>query len=111
MCLTGAAAAFTGPVNYAYAYGCTKAATHALAQTLAQRTEISSDSCVITILPTMLDTEDNRKAMPDADKSDWTPPAKLAQLVHNWAKGQYTPLNGSFAKIVYKNNTIIPNFL
>jgi len=111
MCLTGAAAAFTGPVNYAYAYGCTKAATHALAQTLAQRTEIPSDSCVITILPTMLDTEDNRKAMPDADKSDWTPPAKLAQLVHNWAKGQYTPLNGSFAKIVYKNNTIIPNFL
>lgn len=35
LALTGAAAAFTGPVNYAYAYAMTKAATHALALNLA----------------------------------------------------------------------------
>lgn len=35
LCLTGAAAPFTGPVNYAYAYSMSKASTHALALTLA----------------------------------------------------------------------------
>lgn len=78
LCLTGAAAAFTGPVNYAYAYSMSKASTHALALTLAQRTEIPADSCVVTILPTMIDTPANRAAMPDADTSDWADPHKIA---------------------------------
>lgn len=31
LCLTGAATVFEGPVNYAFAYGMSKQATHALA--------------------------------------------------------------------------------
>jgi len=109
--LTGAAAAFSGPINYAYAYGASKAATHSLALTLAERTEIPADSCVVTLLPTMIDTPANRAAMPDADTKEWADPLKIAALVHQWANGVNRPLNGSFAKLDYKNGTIIPNFL
>ena len=37
---TGAAAVFSGPVNYAFAYGITKSATHALALQMAEKTDI-----------------------------------------------------------------------
>ena len=49
--LTGAAAAFEGPVNYAFAYGMTKQATHALALHLAERDDIPKSSSVCCILP------------------------------------------------------------
>ena len=49
--LTGAAAAFEGPVNYAFAYGMTKQATHALALHLAEKDDIPKSSCVCCILP------------------------------------------------------------
>jgi NAD(P)-dependent dehydrogenase (short-subunit alcohol dehydrogenase family) len=49
--LTGAAAAFSGPTNYAFAYGITKSATHALALQMAERTELPKTSSVICILP------------------------------------------------------------
>ena len=49
--LTGAAAVFAGPTNYAFAYGVSKAATHALALQMAERTELPKTSTVLTILP------------------------------------------------------------
>ncbi len=48
-----------------------KAATHHLALTMAERTEIPQESSVCTILPQIIDTPANREAMPDADKSEW----------------------------------------
>jgi dihydropteridine reductase len=101
--LTGSAAVFEGPVNYAYAYAMSKAATHALALSLAKRTEIPESADVCTILPQIIDTPANRQAMPDADTSEWAPPDKIAQMVRHWAEGENRPINGSFAKIEYKN--------
>ena len=49
--LTGAAAVFDGPVNYAFAYGLTKSATHALVLQMAERTELPKSSSVNCILP------------------------------------------------------------
>ena len=49
--LTGAAAVFQGPVNYAFAYGMSKQATHALALHLAERVDIPKTSSVCCILP------------------------------------------------------------
>lgn len=109
--LTGAAAVFEGPVNFAYAYAMSKASTHALALNLAQRTEIPESSSVCTILPQVIDTPANREAMPDADMSEWAPPDKIASLVRQWAEGENRPLNGSFAKLEYKNATVFPTFL
>ena len=68
--LTGAAAAFEGPVNYAYAYALSKSQTHALALQLAKRTEIPESSTVCTILPQILDTPFNRQGMPDANHDE-----------------------------------------
>ena len=81
--LTGAAAVFDGPVNYAFAYGLTKSATHALVLQMAERNDLPKKSNVNCILPylldfylfrTMIDTEVNRKGMPNEDHSKWLPP-------------------------------------
>lgn len=60
---------------------------------------------------TMIDTPQNREGMPDADKSEWLPPQQMAELIRSWAAGENRPENGSFAKLNYKNGTIVPEFL
>ena len=109
--LTGAAAVFEGPVNFAYAYAMSKAATHALALQLSQKGELPEGTDVCTILPQVIDTVANREAMPDANHDEWAPPNKIAQMVKQWAEGENRPLNGSFAKIEYKNATVFPTFV
>ena len=109
--LTGAHAVFEGPVNFAYAYAMSKSATHALHLNLAQRTEIPENSSVITILPQVVDTPQNRSDMPDADFSTWAPTDKIANLVTGWADGNNRPMNGSFARIDYENEAVFPTFL
>ena len=109
--LTGAHAVFEGPVNYAYAYAMTKSSTHALALNLAQLNELPESASVITILPQIIDTPDNRKGMPDADHATWTPPDGVADLVHDWAEGKNRPLNGSFARLDYEQGSVFPTFL
>ena len=108
---TGAAAVFKGPVNYAYGYAMSKAATHNLALQLAERKEIPKTATVVTILPQILDTPENREMMKDADQSGWQPPEKVAELVRGWAEGENRPENGSFAQLNYENGCIIPEFL
>jgi len=49
--LTGASAVFSGPTNYAFAYGLTKAATHSLVLQMAERSDLPRTSDVICILP------------------------------------------------------------
>lgn len=91
MCFTGAAKVFEGPVNYAFAYGISKQATHALALHMAERTDIPKTADVVCILPTVIDTPANRQAMPNEDNSTWLPPAKIAELVRGWAEGENRP--------------------
>ena len=108
---TGAAAVFEGPVNYAYAYAMSKSATHALALNMATREDLPESADVVTILPQIIDTPTNRNDMPDADFSTWAPPEKIAALVRGWAEGENRPLNGSFARLQYENDTVFPKFL
>jgi dihydropteridine reductase len=111
LCLTGAAKVFEGPVNWAYAYGITKQATHAMVLHLAERVDIPKSSSVCCILPTMIDTEANRDAMPNEDTSSWLPPEKVGELLRSWAEGENRPENGSFAKLNYKNQCVVPEFI
>src|SRR5439155_11859285 len=37
--------------------------------------------CVCCVMPTIIDTPQNRKAMPDADTSQWTPPEAIAEVM------------------------------
>ena len=108
---TGAAAVFEGPVNFAYAYAMSKAATHTLALQMAERTEIPESSTVVTILPKVIDSPQNRADMPDADHSSWAPPDQIATMIHQWAQGQNRPVNGAFARIEYDHGTVFPKFM
>ena len=37
--------------------------------------------CVTCVMPTIIDTPQNRAAMPGADTSQWTPPAAIAEVI------------------------------
>ena len=107
--LTGSDDVFKGPVNFAYAYAMSKTSTHALALNLAADETFAPS--VVTILPQTIDTEANRKAMPDADHESWTPTEKIADLVFSWANGKNRPQSGAFARIDFEEGCVKPTFL
>jgi NAD(P)-dependent dehydrogenase (short-subunit alcohol dehydrogenase family) len=57
-----------------------KAAVHALAEVVALE-ERKHGIRANAVLPRVIDTPDNRAAMPDADTSGWIPPARIADAV------------------------------
>ncbi len=68
------------------AYSASKAAVIALTRSMAA--ELAGEGIrVNAVLPTTIDTPANREAMPDADFSAWTPPAKIAQVMQ-WLAGE-----------------------
>jgi NAD(P)-dependent dehydrogenase (short-subunit alcohol dehydrogenase family) len=63
------------------AYAAAKGAVLALAEILQK--EVGDRGVrVNTIVPTTIDTPANRAAMPNADFSQWTPPARIAEVIH-----------------------------
>lgn len=71
--LTGAKAAL-GPTPGMIGYGLAKAAVHHLTKSLADENGgLPTGAYVFSILPVTLDTPMNRKWMPKADTSTWTP--------------------------------------
>ena len=96
--LTGAMGAFgDGTTSFAVGYGMCKAATHKLAETMANEAEacgLPPATRTLCILPGVIDTPANAAAMPDADKDEWTPPLAIADAVLAWhaaAKGTAMP--------------------
>ncbi len=62
------------------AYGASKAAVHRLTEALAE--ELKSTSVTVNaVLPSILDTAQNRADMPDADASAWVAPEDLAEVI------------------------------
>lgn len=78
---------------------------------LSERNELPETSTVITILPGTLDTEANRAAMGIDNISSWAPPDKVAYLLRRWADGENRPTNGSYAKLMYENDSLYTKFL
>lgn len=77
--LTGAKAALTGTPGM-IGYGMAKAAVHQLTKSLAGKDSgMPDNSSVVAILPITLDTPMNRKWMPDADFTTWTPLSFIAE--------------------------------
>jgi NAD(P)-dependent dehydrogenase (short-subunit alcohol dehydrogenase family) len=72
-------AALDRPAGLA-AYAAAKAAVIVLTETL-QKELLGHGVRVNAVLPTTIDTPANRAAMPDADFSQWTPPAKIADVL------------------------------
>jgi NAD(P)-dependent dehydrogenase (short-subunit alcohol dehydrogenase family) len=72
-------AALERPAGLA-AYSAAKAGVLVLTETLQR--EVAGDGIrVNAVVPTTIDTPANRAAMPDADFSQWTPPAKIAEVI------------------------------
>lgn len=77
--LVGAKAGTTAPGGMA-AYVASKAALHAVARAAAE--EVSERGITVNVLaPGVIDTETNRAAMPDVDRSTWVKPEEIASLM------------------------------
>lgn len=62
------------------AYAASKAGVHRLTESLAEELKATSVT-VNAVLPSILDTAQNRKDMPDADPAKWVQPADLARVM------------------------------
>lgn len=86
-------------------YGMAKAAVHQLTKSLAcEKSGLPENSLAVALLPVTLDTPMNRKWMPDADTTTWTPLQYVAELFWKWTNGQDRPPNGSLIELETKNN-------
>lgn len=103
--LTGAKPALTGTPGM-IGYGMAKAAVHQLTKSLAASgSGLPENSLVVSILPITLDTPMNRKWMPKADFSTWTPLEFVAELFHKWIQNPAErPVNGSLLQLVTKES-------
>lgn len=62
------------------AYAASKSGVHRLTESLAE--ELKSTSVTVNaVLPSILDTDQNRRDMPDADPAKWVQPADLARVM------------------------------
>ena len=73
---TGAAAVYKEPQPEMLAYALSKSGVHYLATALAEKAK-DFDGRVVTILPSIIDTETNRKFMANADFSTWAKPEHI----------------------------------
>ena len=78
-----------------------KAAVHQLTRSLgAKGSGLPEGSAALCILPVTLDTPMNRKFMPDADFTTWTPLEFIAEMFFTWMSGsEGRPTSGSLVKI------------
>ncbi|KRT79821.1 dehydrogenase [Oryctes borbonicus] len=108
--LTGAKAALEATPGM-IGYGVAKAAVHSLTKTLAANgSGLPANSLSVAILPVTLDTPMNRKWMPKADHTSWTPLQFVAELLFNWSTGKDRPANGSLMQLITNNSqtSLIP---
>uniref|UniRef100_H2ZAX6 Dihydropteridine reductase n=1 Tax=Ciona savignyi TaxID=51511 RepID=H2ZAX6_CIOSA len=103
--LTGAEPALGGTSGMV-GYGMAKAAVHQLCKSLSgSNSGMPKDSCTVCIAPVTLDTPMNRKNMPSADFSTWTPLEYIAETFSVWANGEKRPVSGSVLKVVTSGGT------
>lgn len=96
--LTGAAAALEATPGM-IAYGIAKNSVHHLTVSLGKDSDFK-EATVVGVLPTTLDTEQNRLSMPDADFTSWTPLLDISTRIFEWSSdAQKRPKSGSLVKI------------
>ncbi|EAS00398.1 quinoid dihydropteridine reductase, putative (macronuclear) [Tetrahymena thermophila SB210] len=108
---TGAGGIINNPCHDMIGYGLSKVAVHSLASTMAVSKDMPEGSTVVTILPKVIDTPQNREAMPDSDFSTWAKPEQISGLLKMWAEGNNLPKTGSFAMLNVQNGSVVPEFI
>ncbi|XP_047040840.1 dihydropteridine reductase-like [Helicoverpa zea] len=100
LALTGAIPALKGTPEM-IGYGMAKAAVHQLTKSLgAENSGLPANAVAVALLPLALDTPMNRKLMPKADFTSWTPLSFVAQLLEKWISGQERPASGSLVALI-----------
>jgi NAD(P)-dependent dehydrogenase (short-subunit alcohol dehydrogenase family) len=97
--LTGATPALGGTPAM-IGYGMAKAAVHQLVLSLASKDSgLPAGSSTLAILPMTLDTPMNRKFMPAADTSTWTPLEVVGEYLLKWTTNVERPTTGSLVQL------------
>ena len=80
------------------AYAASKEAVTVLTETLQK--EVGERGLrVNAVAPTTIDTPANREAMPDADRSAWTPPARIAAVLRWLASDEAVAVRGAVVPV------------
>ena len=80
------------------AYTASKSGVHRLTESLAE--ELKSTSVTVNaVLPSVLDTEQNRKDMPDADPATWVQPSDLARVMLFLASPESRAITGALIPV------------
>lgn len=87
-------------------YGMAKAAVHHLVKSLGKpESGLPVKSTALGILPVTLDTPSNRKWMPNADTTSWTPLEFISELLFRWASDPETrPPTGTLISLKTHNS-------
>jgi NAD(P)-dependent dehydrogenase (short-subunit alcohol dehydrogenase family) len=93
----GSRAAETGGAGMA-AYAVSKQAVHALVRVLALENR-DRGVRVNAVLPGTIDTPANRRAMPQADRSSWTPPEAIARTIAFLLSPDSAPVTGALLPV------------
>ena len=108
---TGASLVFKEPCPTMLSYALSKNLVHNLHQILLYDPEfVEKQIHSICILPTVLDTKNNRSGNPDADYSCWLKPDKVAELLYMWVNSNNLPDNGAFINLEEKNGMLETTF-
>ena len=83
------------------AYAASKAGVHRLTESLAEEVKETSVT-VNAVLPSILDTAQNRKDMPDADPAKWVAPADLARVMLFLASPDSRAITGALLPVTGK---------
>jgi NAD(P)-dependent dehydrogenase (short-subunit alcohol dehydrogenase family) len=80
------------------AYAASKAGVHRLTESLAEELKDTTVT-VNAVLPSILDTAQNRKDMPDADPARWIAPADLARVMLFLASPESRAITGALIPV------------
>ena len=80
------------------AYGASKAAVHALTQSLAEELKTTAVT-VNAVLPSIIDTPANRADMRNADPAQWVAPADLAAVILFLASPESRAMTGALVPV------------
>ncbi|KAL4232090.1 hypothetical protein ACF0H5_009666 [Mactra antiquata] len=102
--LPGAQPALEGTAGM-IGYGMAKAAIHQLVKSLAANNSgLPKNATAVAILPVTLDTPMNRKWMPNADHTTWTPLDFIADTFAKWINNEDRPASGSLIQLITKES-------
>lgn len=92
------------------AYSVAKAGLLTLAESLAE--EYGSEGIrANVVLPDVVDTEENRRAMPAGETEQWTPPEEIARVLVFLASAAAGPINGAAIPVYGRSRTAMHHAL